>query len=234
MKLGIMQPYIFPYIGYFQLINAVDRFVVYDDVAFIKQGWINRNQVLLNGQAHMFTVPISNASSFTTIGRTEINKKLYGAWKQKFFKTLTMAYAKAPCYDAANDLITSVFNNDCDTISELATKSIYATCLYLGIATEFVLSATQYMNSDLKAKDRVQDICAKEGADTYINASGGKALYDKSDFERCGLKLQFIAPHRVTYTQYRNEFVPWLSIIDVMMFNSPEVIKGFLNECSFE
>lgn len=234
MKLGIMQPYIFPYIGYFQLVNAVDRFVVYDDVAYIKQGWINRNQLLLNGTAFMFTVPLKNASSFTTIAETEINRALYQGWKNKFLKTLEQAYSKAPYYAQVADLVTSVFSNDCRTISDLATKSILATSFYLGIDTEFVLSATQYTNNDLKAKDRVIDICKREHADVYINPIGGKEIYARDDFDNAGLSLNFIRARGISYKQFSNDFVPWLSIIDVMMFNSPETIKGFLNEYDLE
>src|SRR5689334_464160 len=146
MKLGIMQPYIFPYIGYFQLVNSVERFVLYDDVAFIKQGWINRNQILLNGESHMFTVPIKNASSFTTIAQTKINGNLYEGWRNKFLKTMQQAYAKAPYYADVCNLVSNVFNAKCETISELAARSIVDTCIYLGVNTEFVLTATGYGN----------------------------------------------------------------------------------------
>ncbi|MCD6012866.1 MAG: WbqC family protein [Flavipsychrobacter sp.] len=234
MKLGVMQPYIFPYIGYFQLINAVDRFVVYDDVTFIKGGWINRNKILLNGAAHVFTVPLKNASSFVTIGNTEINHALYDSWKNKFMKTLEQAYRKAPYYETGYKLVSGVLNSKSNTIGELAAKSIIDTCSYIGVKTDFVTTATHYGNSELKAKDRVIDICKKEGADTYLNATGGKELYDKDDFRNNGLELKFIKTHGISYPQLGNEFVPWLSIIDVMMFNSPEAIQGFLKECSFE
>jgi hypothetical protein len=234
MKLGIMQPYIFPYIGYFQLISSVDRFVVYDDVAFIKQGWINRNQLLLNGAAHMFTVPLKNASSFTTIAQTEINHALYAGWKNKFFKTLEQAYSKAPHYASVAGMVQAVFNNECRTISELATKSIVITSLYLGIDTQFVLSATQYANSELKAQNRVIDICKREQANVYINPVGGKDLYNKDDFEKQGLMLNFHRSRSIRYQQFANDFVPWLSVIDVMMFNAPGVIKDLLDEYDLE
>ncbi len=233
MKLGVMQPYIFPYIGYFQLINAVDRFVVYDDVTFIKQGWINRNRILLNGAPHIFTVPLKNASSYVAIGKTEINKPLYEVWSRKFLKTLA-GYAKAPHYAVVHDLVSGVLNGGHDTICSLAADSITATCDYIGIATAFVPTATHYNNNGLKAQERIIDICKKVGADTYINATGGKDLYNKEDFERAGLTLKFIKTHSITYPQSGNEFVPWLSIIDVMMFNTPDTILGYLKECSFE
>lgn len=234
MKLGIMQPYIFPYIGYFQLVNAVDRFVMYDDVAFIKQGWINRNKILLNGAEHVFTVPLKSASSYVTIGNTEVSDTLYDSWRSKFLKTLTQAYSKAPHYDAAYALVSGVLDGGHKTIAELAAASIIRTCAYIGVDTEFVNTATQYGNAALKAKDRVIDICKKEKADTYINPIGGKELYSKEEFKENGLQLHFARSRSIVYQQFSNTFVPWLSVIDVLMFNSPAKIKQFINEYDLE
>ena len=87
MKLAIMQPYIFPYLGYFQLLNSVDHFVFYDDVNFIKGGWVNRNQLLINNQNKFFTVPLKKIISFTPINEVEIHKKLYPNWRSKFYNS---------------------------------------------------------------------------------------------------------------------------------------------------
>lgn len=230
MKIGIMQPYIFPYIGYFQLLNAVDKFVIYDDVAFIKQGWINRNNILLNGKPHIFTVPLKNASSFTTIRATEINYNLYDHWKTKFLKTLVQAYSKALFFQEVYSLSEHILNNKYNSISELASNSLTETCRYLGIKTEFLYTAASYGNNNLKAKDRVIDICKREQADIYINPIGGTELYAKEDFEKAGLILHFIKTHNIKYQQFSDNFVPWLSIIDVMMFNEIAQVRGFLNE----
>jgi WbqC-like protein family len=234
MKLGIMQPYIFPYIGYFQLINAVNRFVVYDDVTYIKQGWINRNNILLSGQPLMFTVPLRKASSFTSIAGTSINMELYNLWVYRFEKTLMLAYSRAPYYKETAELVMSVFNSSCKTISELAVASILATCKYLDVNTEFVLTSSIYHNNDLKAQQRVIDICKRENAATYLNAAGGKALYSKDDFKNEGLELKFLKSRSITYNQIKPNFVPWLSIIDVLMFNSPGVVRNLLNEYDLE
>lgn len=234
MKLGIMQPYTFPYIGYFQQINLVDKFVVYDDVTFIKQGWINRNRILLNGRDHIFTVPLKDASSFRNIRDTEINQKLYALWLPKFLKTLTQAYSKAPMYKQVYDLVANVFNEPATTISELAVKSITETCSHIGIDTQFLLTSTGYNNNDLKAKDRVLDICHKEHASVYINPIGGKELYSKQEFAAHGLELHFVRAANVHYRQFSGDFIPSLSIIDVMMFNSPEAIQDLLKEYVLE
>jgi hypothetical protein len=230
MKLGIMQPYIFPYIGYFQLINCVDKFVVYDDISFIKQGWINRNKILLNGADHIFTVPLKNASSFTTIRNTGINSSLYGQWQTKFLKTLTQAYNKAPFFDDVYDLVSGILSEKSDTISELAAKSLTETSKYLQIDTEFLFTSASYGNNDLKGQDRVIDICRREKATAYVNPIGGMELYNKADFGRSGIKLNFLKTGNISYKQFNDNFVPWLSIIDVLMFNSNEAVKTFLNE----
>ncbi len=229
-KIAIMQPYLFPYIGYIQLISAVDKFVIYDDVSFIKQGWINRNRILLNCKEQMFTVPLKNASSFVAINKTEINSHLYPGWGVKFLKTVTQAYSKAPCFKPVYSLVQDVVNSRAHTISELCTTALQHICRYLGITTEFVLSSSVYNNHDLKAQARVIDICLKEGAHTYINAIGGMELYSKEDFTAAGLVLQFIKPLHIPYRQFNCNFAPWLSIIDVLMFNEPADVSGLLRQ----
>lgn len=227
-----MQPYLFPYIGYFQLINAVNKFVIYDDVNFIKQGWIHRNKIMVQGQSFMFGVPLVNQSSFLKINETYINHKLYDSWKSKFLTTLEQSYKKAPFFKETYELVVSVFNNDVSgkPIADLAVDSIIKVSEYIGIDVEFVKSSSVYKNDDLKAKDRVLDICNIEKSEHYVNLSGGMHLYAKDEFKENGLELSFVKSLPIEYTQFKNEFIPWLSIIDVMMFNSPEVIKVMLNQ----
>ena len=234
MKLGVMQPYIFPYIGYFQLVHCVDRFVMYDDVSYIKQGWINRNKILLNGQEHIFTVPLKNASSFVTIANTELNKPLYEIWRAKFLKTLAQAYTKAPNYNIVSDLVASVLYGPHDTIGRLAAASIVEVSGHVGIKTQFITTAAGYGNNDLKAQDRVIDICKKEHASTYTNPIGGKELYSKEEFAANGIVLNFVKTHKIIYPQMNNEFVPWLSMIDVLMFNDVATVMSFLNAFDLE
>ena len=229
MKLGIMQPYFFPYIGYFQLISAVDRFIAYDDVTFIKQGWINRNRMLANGSSLLFTVPLSGAGSYTLIRDVSINNALYAGWCKKFYKTLEQYYRKAPHYEKVLPVIKDLLNSEPKRISTFALHSIKTVCAYLAITTEIVETAINYNNSHLKAEDRVIDICRQEGAQTYVNVDGGRALYSHGNFERNGIDLKFMKSRDISYKQLGNPFVPWLSIIDVMMFNSREEIKEYLN-----
>jgi hypothetical protein len=229
MKLGIMQPYLFPYIGYFQLINAVDKFVMYDDVNFIRQGWINRNRVLLNGNAHLFSVPVSGISSYKAINEVELDARSFPLWRTKFYKTLEASYKKAPFYGEASALVHSVFDAQVNTISEMVAGSIFAVSDYLGLSTQFVPTAAGYRNNHLKAQDRVLDICRQEQATAYLNAAGGSELYSKEVFAEHGIKLNFIATGNISYQQFSQPFVPHLSIIDLLMFNPQENIREFLN-----
>lgn len=227
MTLAIMQPYIFPYIGYFQLIEVADKFVVYDDVTFIKQGWINRNYLLLNGKKFLFTVPLKDISSNKLIKDTQIDDLKYPSWARKFLLTIEQAYKKAPFFSIVYDLLEATFKRDHNSISSLAAQSLINTSDYLGLKTAFINSSAIYRNEHLKGQERVLDICKAEGVDRYINVPGGQNLYSKEEFERNKMKLEFISSKEITYPQFNNSFIPWLSIIDVMMFNDVNKIHEF-------
>lgn len=232
MKLAIMQPYLFPYIGYFQLINTVDKFVIYDDVNFIKQGWINRNNILVQGKPYLFTLPLRNQSSFSKINEVFVNRAQYDSWRKKSIRTLEQSYKKAPFFKDIYDLVDNVLDvGDMETdIASIATKSLVEISKYLEINTEFVFSSSVYDNAELTGKARVINICKKENATYYINPIGGQELYDKDFFKESGLELSFIKTMSIEYNQFKNGFVPWLSIIDVLMFNSIEETKLLLNK----
>lgn len=225
-----MQPYIFPYIGYFQLINAVDKFIVYDDVNYIKQGWINRNRILVNGIPHTFTVPIENSSSFKTIKSTRIHKVNYISWKEKQFKTLELSYKHSPHFNDVMPLIVSIFNQEYEFISDFASGSVTGVCTYLKIDTLFVKTSSIYQNNELHGQERVLDICKKENALQYINSSGGENIYSKEAFREQGVELSFIKAKLTEYQQFTNLFLPGLSIIDVLMFNDKSQITKHLGD----
>jgi hypothetical protein len=232
VKLGIMQPYLFPYVGYFQLMRAVDRFVVYDDVAFIKQGWINRNRILINGRPSYFSVPVKHASSFALIHDTLIDDdRQHGRWIEKTLKTVDNAYRRAPQFARVFPLIEAVLKQPTDRVAELAVASLKAVADLLEIRTDWVDSSTRYGNAQLKGEERVLAICLAEGASDYVNASGGRELYARDRFEAAGLRLHFLQPRPVEYRQFNDPFVPWLSIVDVLMFNPLETVHTFLNAC---
>ena len=226
-----MQPYLFPYIGYFQLIHAADRFVVYDDVAYIKQGWINRNRVLINGAPSFFSVPIKHASSFTLICDTQIDDdQQHMRWVEKLLKTFDNAYRRAPEFPRVFPVVEQVFSRQTTKIADLAVASVKAVASLLEMKTTFVDSSTKYGNAALKGEDRVLSICAAEGADEYVNVPGGKMLYARDRFEACGIRLAFIQPRSIEYRQFGGPFVPWLSIVDVLMFNPVETVRRYLDD----
>ena len=225
MKLAIMQPYFMPYIGYFQLINSVDKFIFYDDVTFIKQGWINRNQILINNKASLFSIPLSNASSHALISDVLITEKTYEKWKKTFLNSILFSYKKAKNYEPISNLIRSILESQPKTISDLAIRSVIEVSQYLGIKTEFQISSETYQNTHLSGQNRVLDICENENVQTYINPIGGVELYSKKVFLEHGMDLFFIQSNKSIYKQFSGEFVPFLSIIDVMMFNDIEEIQ---------
>ncbi len=221
-----MQPYIFPYIGYFQLINAVDKFVIYDDVNFINKGWINRNRILNNGKDSLFSIPLKEASQNKLINEIEVNWD--SAWKSKFLKNLNQCYRKAPFYQAILPIIQETFSIDNEPISKVIEYNLRLICGYLDIKTEIISSSAIYENTHLKAQERILAICLQEKATQYINPIGGLELYDKDFFEAKNINLNFIKSKPIEYPQFKNEFVPWLSTIDVLMFNSKKIVKDFL------
>ena len=228
MKVAIMQPYFFPYIGYFQLINAVDNFVFYDDVNFINRGWINRNRILVNEQPAYFTIPLLKASQNKSICETEIiqNKDYL-----KILRTIEMTYKKAPYFHAVFTLVNEVFNKEYKTLSEITFQSIKSCCEYLDIKTKFHISSVEFATTKgLERAERLQAICKQLNANHYINALGGQELYTKEAFAKENIQLEFIQSLPIEYKQFNNKFVPWLSIIDVLMFNSKEEVKELLNQ----
>jgi len=228
LKTGVMQPYFFPYIGYWQLINAVDAFLIYDDVNFIKNGWINRNNILLGGAKHLITLPLDSASPFDLIKNTKITDNL--KVKEKLLKTITAAYVKAPYYKDIMPIIEKTVLHPDNNISNAITYSIMAVADYLDIKTEIILSSDLKKDDELRAQDKIINIVKALGGDTYINAIGGQDLYNKDDFKNNGIELYFLKTGPVQYEQFKNEFVPNLSIIDVLMFNPVEKIQKMLDD----
>ncbi|MBO0952420.1 WbqC family protein [Fibrella forsythiae] len=229
MTLAIMQPYVLPYIGYIQLLNAVDTFVFYDDVAFINRGWVNRNRLLVNGNEYLFTIPLKDASQNKLIREIELAND--PKWRGKLLKTIEQSYRKAPQYGVIMPMAERIINFQADTIADYIFHSFSELTTHLGITTRLVASSTVYENGHLKAQERIVDICRQEGAERYINPIGGTELYSQSAFEPIGCELRFIQPRRVTYPQTGGgEFVPWLSIVDLLMNLDAETIRPLLTE----
>lgn len=212
-----MQPYLFPYVGYFQLLHAVDRFVFYDDVAYIKQGWINRNRLLVAGKPSWFTVPVAGASSFGSIAETRVDGSRYDRWRSSFLKTVEQSYARAPRLHEVRDLVESVLDEPPRSIGELAIRSVTAVADHLGLDTTTDVSSRSFADAPGSGQDRVIGICRKAGAAVYVNAAGGRELYDGDDFSGAGVQLRFLAPELHPYPQQAPGFEPGLSILDLLL-----------------
>lgn len=228
IKIGVMQPYFFPYIGYWQLMNAVDKYVIFDDVNYINKGWINRNRILINGQPNFFNLPLVGASQNKLINEIEVNKQEKSYLKN--LRTVEMAYKKAPYFQEVFSLFEKVIQSDEINLAKYLKNSIEIVSRYLSINTELLLSSEIEKNCSLKGQEKILEICKNLGGTEYYNAIGGVELYSQDLFRSNGINLSFVKTNNIEYKQYENEFCPGLSILDVMMFNSPEEIRMFLDD----
>ena len=228
-KVAIMQPYFLPYIGYFHLINSVDEFVIYDNIQYTKKGWINRNRILVNGGDKIITLPIKKDSDYLDVS----DRYLADSWEQdrkKLLNIIKQNYQKAPHFSDIYSII-----QDCIMVPEInlfkfILNSLNKLNLYLDINTKITASSTLNIDHTLKSQSKVIAICKNLNASTYINAIGGQDLYNVQDFKNEGLDLKFVKSPPLNYKQYKNEFVPWLSVLDVVMFNKRQDIIDYTNK----
>lgn len=232
-KVAIMQPYFLPYIGYWQLIKAVDVFVVYDDIQFTKKGWINRNRYLINGSDNMFSLPLKKASDYLNVIDRELSDTASGDLAKQLRK-IESAYKKAPYCSEVFPLIKDCFNFDEKNLFKYIHHSILTVCRALEISTDIIVSSSLGLSKECKGQERVIETCKKLQATDYINPIGGKTLYDTAIFSDNGIQLHFQNVEPYIYTQFGDEFVPHLSIIDVMMFNGLEKTKSMLDRMTLE
>ncbi|MFA5370492.1 MAG: WbqC family protein [Sideroxydans sp.] len=225
MKLALMQPYLFPYLGYFQLIRAVDTFVVYDDVNYIKGGWINRNFILGQGGKQLITLPLQGASPNQLIKQVEV-----GGMQQKLLQTIRHNYSKAPQFATVFPLIEDILMQQEKNLARFLDYQLRQISDYLGLRPQWHVSSGLNKDNELRGQDKVLAICEELGATHYINVPGGRALYEQESFAARGMQLSFIQPKAVAYRQFGKEFVPNLSIVDVMMFNDREQCARLLEE----
>jgi hypothetical protein len=216
-----------PYIGYFQLINAVNEFVIYDNIEFSKKGWINRNRILVNGKDIYITIPLRKDSDYLEIGK----RALAEGWltdREKLLNRIVESYRKSPYFNVAFHLIQKIILFEDNNLFNFIYNSIFLIKEYLGIPTPIIISSSIPIDHKLKSGNKVIEICKARNADIYINPIGGLELYSKEAFKKEGIELLFLKSGEIKYKQFGSEFVPWLSIIDVMMFNSKEDIIKML------
>ena len=220
-----MQPYFLPYIGYWQLLAAVDQFVIYDNIQYTKKGWINRNRFLRNGTDAFFTVPLKKGSDYLTIAERTIADDFD---PDKMLEQLAAAYRKAPSFVAVLPVLETIVRYGQRNLFDYLHHGITVTAGYLEIYTPLVVSSTVAIDHSLKAERKVLALCTALGATRYVNFAGGRALYAAPAFAQQGLDLRFIQSRPIEYRQYAAPFVPSLSILDVMMFNSREAVRAMV------
>ena len=231
MKLGIMQPYFFPYLGYWQLMNYVDQYVIYDNIQFSRNGWIRRNRILSDGKDKMFTLPLKKDSDYLDICQRvladDFNKE-----QTKLLRLIEASDKKAPMFDKVFPIVEDAIKFNSKNLFEYISYSIRNVSEYLGIKTKIIVSSKLDIDFSLKGKDKVLAICKNMNATDYFNPINGVPLYSPhyTEFEASGIKLHFIRMRDIIYPQFNNDFIPSLSIIDVMMFNSKEQVQSMLSE----
>jgi hypothetical protein len=210
---GIMQPYFLPYVGYFQLINAVDKFVIYDNIQYSKGGWINRNRILSDGKAKLVTIPLQSASDYLDI----VDRQLSANFDRKsLLRQFDGSYLRTHYYRDIRPLLEEIIMFDSVNLFEYIEHSIYMLLHYFDISTEVIVSSSLHVDRGLKSESRVIATCKALGVDSYVNAIGGIELYSETEFEKYNLSLKFLKSRLSGYPQSCHGFIPALSIIDVM------------------
>lgn len=222
-----MQPYLFPYIGYFQLLAAVDSFVVYDNIEYCKKGWVNRNRILVNGQDAYFTAPLQKDSDSKFICERNLVPN-FALEHQKVLRRIREAYRRAPHFETVFSWLTSVFDSAERNLFGFLHHTLLATRDFLEIQTPVTVSSRLSIDHTLRSQDKVLALCHGLAANQYLNPIGGQELYDRATFTQAGIELQFLQSTAPAYPQFGGEFVPWLSIIDVLMFNGKDQTRELL------
>ena len=233
MKLGVMQPYFYPYLGYWQLMNYVDEYIIYDDVNYIKGGWISRNRIKVNSEPVYFGISVKKASQNKKINEHEIS--VLDSDKESLLMKVSRAYGKAPYFKDVYELFKDTVYCEKTNLAEYLEYSIRRIAEFMGISTKIYSASKLKLDYTNRAQERIIDICKLRGMTEYINAIGGKELYDKQLFSEAGIKLNFLKMDEdIVYPQGKGKFIPSLSILDVLMFNGKEEIRTLLKRYSIE
>ncbi|MCH9809551.1 MAG: WbqC family protein [Alphaproteobacteria bacterium] len=236
MRVAVMQPYLWPYLGYFNLIHAVDVFVFLDDVQYIRRGWINRNRIQQGGVDLTFTLPVEKAPRETPVDEVRIAPDRYAIFVEKFTRQLSAVYGGAPEYDAVAALVAGTLECDQASIGAMAEHSVREVCAHIGLERD-MRRASQLPDDvagrDLRGGDRLAHIARGLGATEYVNPPGGRSLYTPELFASYGLGLGFVAPELPVYTRPA-PFISGLSILDALMYCPPTVVMGLVGRYSVQ
>jgi hypothetical protein len=226
MRVAIMQPYFFPYIGYFQLIGAVDLFIVYDNIKYTKKGWINRNRMLQDGKDVVFSLPLKNDSDSLDVRERVLANDFN---RNKLLNQIRGSYQQAPHFAEVFPMVERAVRHHDANLFRFLHHALICACQHLELKTPVQVSSSIEVDHSLRSQERVIALSKAVGATTYVNAIGGLELYDRDVFCEHGLDLKFIRSKPFEYRQYDSSFVPWLSIIDVLMFNPLDTARTTLS-----
>jgi hypothetical protein len=210
---AVMQPYFLPYIGYFQLINAVDTFVLYDDIEYTKKGWINRNRFNVNGVPTFITVPLKKDSDYLEVRQRLLSPDFV---PKKLLNVFDSGYRRAKFYDETRQVVESILQHEDRNLFGYIHNSIKVMCKHMDIETPIVVSSDVLPRGNQRGVDRVIGLCKRTDSCVYVNPPGGRSLYSAACFQECGMSLRFLCPNLTPYNQLSEEFLPALSIIDVL------------------
>ncbi len=228
MTICIMQPYFFPYLGYYQLVSNTNIFIFYNDVNFVERGWINRNYILMNKQKGLITIPLKKASSNKKINEIEIlsDKKIFN----KILRTIELNYSSAPNFKQGFVILKEIFDKGSNTIDQLAITSIDSVFKYLDLPFDYELSSNIDYDRTSTKVDKIVEISKNYNVDTIYFPPGSTSLYSDRDFSRRGLKSKVIHPVFKEYSQRlpNDQFIPGLSMLDLIMNNDKNKLLGML------
>ncbi|WP_291588240.1 WbqC family protein [Comamonas sp. UBA7528] len=228
MKISVMQPYFMPYIGYFQLIKYSDIFIVYDNIKYTKKGWINRNRMLCQGHEKIFSIPLVKDSDSLEIRDRYISENYS---RSKLLNQFHESYKKAPYYNFCTPLLEKIIDYKDDNLFNYILHSIKEISNHLGIESKIIKSSDVLIDHSLRSHEKVIALCKKMDGSDYINPIGGVDLYEKRVFNESNLNLHFLKSNSsIRYKQFNSNYIPWLSIIDMLMFTSPEEVDQILKE----
>jgi hypothetical protein len=226
-RVALMQPYFLPYLGYFQLIAASDCFVVYDNVQFIKNGWIERNRYLLEGEAKWFGVPLAKGSHSQMIMERQVSAHFDMA---SLINKLAFAYRKAPHVERTLTWLEALLKLPAQNIAELNELALRSCCSLLKLNTPIIRASEWAPSSHSRGQDRVIEVIKSVGGTSYLNPAAGGSLYEADDFAQAGYALELLKPSLPVYAQHNKPFVPALSILDALMFNEVETVSAWVRQ----
>ena len=224
MKVAVMQPYFFPYIGYFQLMHAVDCFVIFDDVQYIERGWVNRNLVRLDDRAIWLTLPVWKAAR-----HLRINERSYALDDQTrgdVLRRIQACYSRSSNHTEMGALVATIMESSESNVARFNGHLLRVIAGVLGIDCAIVYASETADCGTLRGVERILELCRVLGATHYVNAIGGKALYDEAAFSMQGIKLSFLSSK--IEPPILREGPQHLSIIDTLMTHPVSTIRSML------